>query len=149
MIVASDLDRTLIYSARALREFGYPEGTGLMPVERREEEWVSFMTEASFKLLLEISKKYIFIPITTRTTSQFKRIKIFQKDIPLEYAITTNGATILRNGKPLKEWTRVISSKIEQGISNSSRITVIFRNGKYLFSWRNKTSRQTYSSTFY
>jgi hydroxymethylpyrimidine pyrophosphatase-like HAD family hydrolase len=114
MIFASDLDRTLIYSARALHEFGYPVGAGLKPVEKRDGEWVSFMTEASFKLLLEISQKYRFVPITTRTTSQFKRIEIFQKDIPLEYAITTNGAIILRNGKPLEEWTRVISSKIKK-----------------------------------
>ncbi len=114
MIIASDLDRTLIYSSRALSEFGYPARASLKPVEKKEGVWISFMTQASFTLLKEISKKYLFVPVTTRTTSQFKRIEIFQKDIPLTYAITTNGAVILKNGKPVEEWTGMIASKMKQ-----------------------------------
>lgn len=133
MIIASDLDRTLIYSARALREFGYPSMTDLKPVEKRDGEWISYMTEASFNHLLEISKKYIFVPITTRTTSQFKRIEIFQKNIPLEYAVTTNGAIILKNGEPVKEWTRLISSKIRMESASIQEMLSFFQKENISF----------------
>lgn len=115
MIIASDLDRTLIYSKRALEDYGCPAGTILKPVESREGQWVSYMTERSFFLLKEICRQYLFVPITTRTTNQFRRITIFAQEIPLSYVITANGAIILKNGKPLHEWAESISSKMKTG----------------------------------
>ncbi|HJV17288.1 MAG TPA: hypothetical protein VJ546_07900, partial [Bacillales bacterium] len=67
MIFATDLDRTLIYSNRALEEFGAPEKSALLPVEKKDEKWISFMTKASFDLLKEIYNRFLFIPVTTRT----------------------------------------------------------------------------------
>ena len=98
MIIASDLDRTLIYSKRAIQELGDPPEQGLTPVERKENKWIGFMTENSFAALGELCRQHLFLPITTRTIDQFKRITIFQKDFPLSYAITNNGANILLNG---------------------------------------------------
>lgn len=112
MIIASDLDRTLIYSNRALDELGRPEESVLKPVESREGKWVSFMTNASFAALEALCRQYLFVPITTRTTEQYKRITIFQQELPLLYAITTNGATILQDGERMKEWSVHLSSKM-------------------------------------
>lgn len=113
MIVASDLDRTLIYSNRAIAELGCPEGTKIKPVEEKDGNWISFMTEASFSLLQEICRQYLFVPITTRSTNQFERISIFQQEIALPYAITANGAVILRNGIPFNEWSEIVASKMK------------------------------------
>ena len=48
MIIASDLDRTLMYSMRALEELGRPEDTVLKPVEINDGNWVGYMTETCF-----------------------------------------------------------------------------------------------------
>jgi hydroxymethylpyrimidine pyrophosphatase-like HAD family hydrolase len=113
MITASDLDRTLMYSNRAIEEFGLPENIALKPVERNQGNWTGYMTEASFNMLKEVSQHSLFIPVTTRTTEQFKRFVIFKKEIPLTYAITTNGAQILYEGEPLKEWSEQISIQLK------------------------------------
>ncbi|MGG3470194.1 hypothetical protein ABES02_22250 [Neobacillus pocheonensis] len=113
MIFASDLDRTLVYSKRALEELGIPKGTLLKPVEKKDGSWVSYMTESSFFTLKELSRHSLFVPVTTRTTEQFNRFTIFAEDIPLKYAITTNGANILYHGEPLKEWADTILQALE------------------------------------
>jgi hydroxymethylpyrimidine pyrophosphatase-like HAD family hydrolase len=109
MIIASDLDRTLMYSNRALEVFGRPEKTVLKPVERINGQWAGYMTEKAFDTLKQINRHCLFVPVTTRTTEQFKRFIIFEEEVPLTYAITTNGAAILHKGKPLKEWSDQIA----------------------------------------
>lgn len=109
MIFASDLDRTLIYSKRAMEELGTPEDARLVPIERKDDVWIAYMTEAGLTALQELSRSALFIPVTTRTTEQFNRIVIFREAISVQYAITTNGATILHHGKPMEDWTDYIS----------------------------------------
>lgn len=109
MIFASDLDRTLVYSQRAVDEFGRPECGVLKPVEKKESAWSAFMTETAFLSLRELCRSHLFIPVTTRTTEQFNRFFIFKKEIPLSYAITANGAEILHDGKPLEEWSNCLT----------------------------------------
>ena len=115
MITASDLDRTLMYSNRAIEEFGIPEGLVLKPVEMIKGKWAGYMTEAAFTILREVNQNSLFIPVTTRTTEQFKRFVIFEKEIPLTYAITANRAHILYNGEPLKEWSEHLIIQLKIG----------------------------------
>jgi hydroxymethylpyrimidine pyrophosphatase-like HAD family hydrolase len=112
MIIASDLDRTLMYSNRAIAEFGHPEKLALKPVEMYKGTWTGYMTETGFSMLKEVNQHSLFIPITTRTTEQFKRFVIFEKEIPLPYAITANGAHILYNGEPLKDWSEYLVGQL-------------------------------------
>ncbi|WP_462411949.1 HAD family hydrolase [Neobacillus sp. Marseille-QA0830] len=113
MIFASDLDRTLIYSDRAIDTLGLPEGADLKPVEKTGNRWVAHMTGTALSALRELAQNSLFIPVTTRTIEQFNRIVIFEGDIPIKYAITSNGARILMNGKPLEEWTEYISKSMD------------------------------------
>lgn len=113
MIIASDLDRTLIYSSRAIKELGGPEKSELKPIEEKDGNWVSFMTERSYHSLKELSKHCLFIPVTTRTTDQFKRF-IFDEDIELPYVITSNGANIFYRGELIKEWSTNIFTRLEK-----------------------------------
>ncbi|OLS37767.1 HAD family hydrolase [Bacillus sp. MRMR6] len=112
MIIASDLDRTLMYSRRALDELGHSRETKLKPVERKDGSWVGYMTETAFSDLKKLSRESLFIPVTTRTTEQFKRFVIFESEVSLPYAITSNGANILYKGNPLKEWSENLSSQM-------------------------------------
>jgi hydroxymethylpyrimidine pyrophosphatase-like HAD family hydrolase len=112
MIIASDLDRTLMYSKRALNELGHSSETKLKPVEMKDGNWVGYMTETAFSDLKKLSRESLFIPVTTRTTEQYKRFVIFENEVPLTYAITSNGANILYKGKPLKEWSEKLFFKM-------------------------------------
>jgi len=113
MIFASDLDRTLIYSKRAIEEFGVPEGLALIPVEQKDGNWVAFMTETSYIQLKELTNQSLFIPVTTRTTEQFSRFVIFQQDISIKYAITSNGANILYHGRLMEDWSNQIRDRLK------------------------------------
>lgn len=113
MMIASDLDRTLIYSKRAISELGGDARRVLKPVESKEGKWLSFMTESSFAALKKLCHQHLFVPVTTRTEAQFRRIAIFHEELSVTYAVTTNGAVILEHGEPISEWTERISSKLK------------------------------------
>lgn len=110
MIFASDLDRTLIFSDRLF--INIPENTQIRVVETKDGQIISHMTEKSIEILKEIVKKITFIPVTTRTVEQFRRISIFQNECFTEYAITTNGGNILYRGEILKDWQAYIDKKL-------------------------------------
>ncbi|MED1467950.1 hypothetical protein [Bacillus salipaludis] len=114
MIIASDLDRTLVYSKRAIEQLGLPEETSLRSVEVKDGTPVAFMSETAYHALVELCHNCLFIPVTTRTTAQYKRFTIFEKEISLPYAITFNGATILYKGEPLMDWSEHILSQIRR-----------------------------------
>lgn len=112
MIFASDLDRTLVYSNRAIEELGKDDQFVLKPVEKRNHNWVAYMTESSYLALKELSLSSLFIPVTTRTTEQFNRFSIFKEDIPIKYAITSNGANIIYQGKLMEDWSLHIMNRM-------------------------------------
>lgn len=113
MMFASDLDRTLIYSDRALSEFGHAGKDGLVGVERKGGQAVAFMTKKAHKALKEISGQMLFVPVTTRTLDQYKRVFIFQENMPVTYAVTSNGANIFYHGKSLPEWDTAVQQRLK------------------------------------
>ena len=114
MMFASDLDRTLIYSKRALAEFNHHDLSSLICVERKNNIEVAFMTKKANELLKAIANYCLFVPVTTRTYEQFSRIFMFSNEIPLTYAITSNGANIFYNGKRVMEWQEIVQSRLEK-----------------------------------
>ena len=106
MLFASDLDQTLIYSQRTLinQEIdGQPQ-----PVEWLEDRFISFMTENALSALKEIAQRVLFVPVTTRTKLQFKRINFLGYHISHQYAVTSNGGTIFFEGKEDEDWAQLI-----------------------------------------
>ncbi|MBZ9534221.1 hypothetical protein KGR20_08080 [Cytobacillus oceanisediminis] len=112
-LFASDLDRTLIYSKRALNEMETPWNPQMIGVEEKNGEHVSFMTKESYHLLKEIAAKQLFVPVTTRTYQQYKRIFIMEKEIPVTYCVTSNGARIHYQGVVLKDWDETIQQRLK------------------------------------
>lgn len=104
-IFATDLDRTLIYSNRTNENID-----NLICVEHSNNKEITYMTEESLLLLNELKKKILLIPVTTRSVEQFKRISVVNDS---NYAITSNGGTILKNGEILKDWETHISHKLQ------------------------------------
>lgn len=103
MIFATDLDNTLIYSHRLISRY---DEKNFYCVEYLNGRCITYMTYTAIEKLKKLMKKIHVIPITTRSISQFSRIKFFSSS---EYAVIDNGGTILCNGKILPEWENYIN----------------------------------------
>lgn len=108
MIFASDLDRTLIYSKKFVKE----DMKNIRLIEKKEEDPISYMTEKAIDQLKELSKKALFIPVTTRTIAQYERIHLFRDEVKPKYAITSNGGNIIINGEVDTNWNEKIRKSI-------------------------------------
>ncbi|MCC3772329.1 HAD family hydrolase [Streptomyces sp. UNOC14_S4] len=105
LLVASDLDRTLIYSSAALA-LGMPDARAprLLCVETYEGKPLSYMTETAAGLLDALGRAAVFVPTTTRTREQYRRVRL-PGPTP-EYAICANGGELLVRGEPDRDWRR-------------------------------------------
>lgn len=123
MIYASDLDRTLIYSPAAL---GVPENTpGLLPAESDGGRTLSYISAAALEALSGLPPEVIFIPVTTRTVAQYRRIELFRDRVIPEYAVTSNGGTILVNGAVDGEWRAGMEAKVRAGSASPAEVRTI------------------------
>jgi len=106
MLFASDLDQTLIYSHKTLinQEIDHQ----IRPVERLEDRFISFMTQKALSVLKEIAQRVLFVPVTTRTKLQYRRINFLGNDITHQYAVTSNGGTIFSEGREDEGWAQLI-----------------------------------------
>lgn len=97
IILASDLDNTLVFSPRRtiLGEKKCVE------VYKGEEN--SYMTIKSIELLKKLQETVTFIPVTTRSSVGFSRIDFSCVGVP-KYALTCNGGVLLVDGEVDGEW---------------------------------------------
>lgn len=102
----SDLDQTLIFSKQHIDE----EVQSVQCVEYVEGAPLSFMLDDTISSLKKLAVSHEFIPITTRTKSQYERIEL--PVIPT-YAVVANGATILVDGLVDKHWEKVINNRLK------------------------------------
>ncbi|MFB5268463.1 HAD family hydrolase [Paenibacillus enshidis] len=114
MIFSSDLDRTLIYSRKSMG--AVPEHE-LVPVELYQGEYISYMTQTSIELLQNLADQALFIPVTTRTEEQYKRIFYIQEFLKPKYAVTSNGGKVLVNGVMDREWSAQIQRALMESAS--------------------------------
>ncbi|MFH7336032.1 HAD family hydrolase [Streptomyces sp. KHY 26] len=103
VLVASDLDRTLIYSSAALA-LTMPDARAprLLCVEVHESRPLSYMTETAARLLTDLGDVAAFVPTTTRTRKQFQRINL--PGPPPAFAICANGGHLLVDGVTDRDW---------------------------------------------
>ncbi|MBE8948972.1 MAG: HAD hydrolase family protein, partial [Quinella sp. 3Q1] len=87
ILFACDLDNTLIYSYKHRRA----EDICVEIYDGREQ---SFMSPRSLELLKKIAEKILFVPITTRSIEQYRRI-FWAADFKPTVAVVANGAYIL------------------------------------------------------
>jgi len=115
VLVASDLDRTLIYSSAALA-LTMPDARAprLLCVEVHESRPLSFMTETAAGLLTELGglgdETAVFVPTTTRTRKQYQRISLPGPEP--RYAICANGGHLLVDGVTDEDWHAGVQAKL-------------------------------------
>ena len=113
ILFASDLDRTLIYSKKSRgQEVDEQE---ISAVEWVDEKAVAYMTNKGIELFKQLPKEMTIVPVTTRTASQYHRITgLFDTTEKPTYAIVSNGAVILENGKPMEDWSDRLTMQLQQ-----------------------------------
>ncbi|MDR3091619.1 MAG: hypothetical protein LBU36_05450 [Clostridiales bacterium] len=94
MLFASDLDKTLIHSKMKLT----PRD---VCVEIHKGRELSFMTPCAARTLAEVAEKCVFLPVTTRSAEQYSRLNL---PVSPRAALVSNGAVLLKNGAPDREW---------------------------------------------
>ncbi|GHH84346.1 hypothetical protein GCM10018793_48480 [Streptomyces sulfonofaciens] len=111
VLVASDLDRTLIYSAPALAlRMPDAEAPRLLCVEVYEGKPLSYMTQAAAVLLEELTRASVFVPTTTRSREQYARIHL-PGPAP-RFAICANGGHLLVDGVSDSGWHRQVTARL-------------------------------------
>ncbi|MET9177638.1 HAD family hydrolase [Kitasatospora aureofaciens] len=120
-LVASDLDRTLIYSERALALDGPDRAAPrLLCVEVLDGRPLSYLTERAAALLTELGRAAGFVPATTRTVEQYRRVNL--PGPQPTYAICANGGQLLVHGEPDPDWRREITARIAAGAAPTEEV---------------------------
>ncbi|MFH8803412.1 HAD family hydrolase [Streptomyces sp. NPDC017936] len=111
VMVASDLDRTLIYSAAALA-LTMPDARAprLLCVEVHESRPLSYLTETAARLLTDLGDAAVFVPTTTRTRKQYLRINL-PGPAPA-YAVCANGGHLLVDGVSDPDWHAAVTARL-------------------------------------
>ncbi|CAL9410618.1 hypothetical protein SUDANB58_01636 [Streptomyces sp. enrichment culture] len=111
VLVASDLDRTLIYSSAALA-LTVPDARAprLLCVEVYDGKPLSYLTETAARLLTELADTAVFVPATTRTREQYRRIAL--PGPPPKYAICANGGHLLVDGVADADWHARVRARL-------------------------------------
>ncbi|MDT4938471.1 MAG: hypothetical protein QOG80_2142 [Pseudonocardiales bacterium] len=105
VLVACDLDSTLIYSRRTAGA----DVLDLVCVERRDGLPAAFVTSAAARLLADLTHQVDFVPVTTRTPAQLARV-----ELPgvITYAIAANGGRILLDGAIDADWSAIVAARL-------------------------------------
>ncbi|WP_328538982.1 HAD family hydrolase [Streptomyces sp. NBC_00344] len=111
VLVASDLDRTLIYSTAAL-DLTMPDADAprLLCVEVYGSKPLSYMTETAAGLLGRLAAGTVFVPTTTRTREQYHRIHL--PCPPPRFAICANGGHLLVDGVSDPGWRDRVAKRL-------------------------------------
>ncbi len=108
-IIATDLDRTMIYSRAAMgdEQFATLE---TVCVEIYRDAPLSYMAEAAVELLTRLAREVVVVPTTTRTPAQYERITL--PGSPFRYAVVSNGGRILVDGADDPVWRARIENEV-------------------------------------
>ncbi|MFE9959222.1 hypothetical protein [Micromonospora sp. NPDC005299] len=109
VLVASDLDRTLIYSKRALA-LSVGDQPPLICVERHRGEDVSFMTARAGRLMRQLSAMSTMMPVTTRAPEQLDRVRL--PGHPHRFAVAANGGLLFVDGYADRAWSRRVRTRL-------------------------------------
>ncbi len=112
-VVATDLDRTLIYSASAVPGPDPAADPGLACVERLDGRPQSFMTADAGAVLATVRRAAVLVPATTRTPAQYARVDL--PGGPAPFAVVSNGGHILVDGAPDAGWRRAVERRVAGG----------------------------------
>ncbi|KRV46541.1 HAD family hydrolase [Wenjunlia vitaminophila] len=120
-IVASDLDRTLIYSAGALGlTMPDDQAPRLLCVEVYQRSPLSYLTERAADLLGQLAGAVTLVPATTRTREQYRRVHL-PGGVP-PYAICANGGHLLVDGRTDYDWRAEVQRRLTDSCAELAEV---------------------------
>jgi hydroxymethylpyrimidine pyrophosphatase-like HAD family hydrolase len=96
VLIAVDLDQTVVFSKRSAGEAG-PS----VVVEHLDGEPLSSMTVGAVEAYRALAERHLVVPVTTRTVAQYSRITL---PTPPAYAVCANGGVLLTAEGPDEDW---------------------------------------------
>lgn len=102
-MLVSDLDRTLVHPARTL-----PAGQRAEVVEVYEGRGITVADPDALAALGELAAGGAFVPVTTRSQEQLRRIAPIWRLAADGWAICANGATLLHRGRTDPQWRAIV-----------------------------------------
>ena len=123
-LVATDLDRTLIYSRAAMTGDQF-DTQDLLCVEYYEGAPLSYVTDTAAQQLRSLVDEVAMVPTTTRTPEQFRRIEL--PGGPWRYAIASNGGSILEDGHIDPHWRRTVEAAVREEGASLDEVTTELR----------------------
>ncbi|MCI8306758.1 MAG: HAD hydrolase family protein [Lachnospiraceae bacterium] len=109
-----DLDGTIIQSHRICPENG-------VLVELYNDKPLSYMDYRAYERLQDIPKN-LFIPVTSRTMEQYRRIFLYRDGGFPKYALLDNGGILLVNGEEDVQWNKEIKQYISSDLHRYEEI---------------------------
>jgi hypothetical protein len=122
VLVACDLDSTLLYSARSL---ALPDDDVLVPRLVVTEVWrgapLTYCTAEAQALLAALARVATVVPVTTRTRAQYARVRLLDGSAPTSetvpgprYAVVANGGHLLVDGRPDEDWAARVRAALTE-----------------------------------
>ena len=102
-LLVSDLDRTLVHPARTL-----PPDQSAVVVEIYQERGITVASSGMLSALGELAAGGAFVPVTTRSEEQLRRITPIWRCAQDGWAICANGATLMHGGRIDREWDALV-----------------------------------------
>ena len=134
IIVACDLDRTLIYSANSMAlDMADSDAPPMVVSEVYQGVPLSFMTATAERMLESLAARTVFVPVTTRTVAQYQRVRL-PGPTP-GFAITTNGGVILLDGQPDTSWGADIARRSATECASLAEIERLVAAGDQMRPW--------------
>lgn len=106
VIIATDLDQTLIFSPRAAGRG--PERPARV-VEVLDGEIISLLSTRTEQGLIDVDATCLLVPTTTRTRRQYERIEL---PVRPRFAIVASGARVLVDGEPDLDWAASVATRL-------------------------------------
>jgi hypothetical protein len=116
VIAATDLDRTLIYSRKAMALGHRP--AALTCVEIHDGKQSAFMTQSCAIALDRLGRRALVVPVTTRVHGQYQRVTLPMP--PPRYAVAANGGLLYVDGVPDRDWSRRVRVQLAEQFPFSS-----------------------------
>ncbi|MGI4896501.1 MAG: hypothetical protein ACRYF3_15455 [Janthinobacterium lividum] len=113
MLAASDLDQTLVFSARSAQA----DVAGLVAVEEFEGRVISYVTPGAWDTLADLVASRRFVPVTTRTPEQYARIR-WPHASP-GYAVCANGGVLLVDDLADEDW----AGQVRENLASSASVS--------------------------
>lgn len=110
VLAATDLDRTLIYSAKSLCLGDREPPPPLVCVEVHNAKQVSFMTASAALGLVSLAELATVVPVTTRAAEQFERVTL-PGPAP-RYGIAANGGLLYVDGELDRTWSATVARSL-------------------------------------